>query len=204
MKSRCSDRTIGHDSLRRPVLARGEPRERQLLKMGRRTLLALAGFLIVAIPAGLLHAQSSADRAKTDEPAAPKVDPVMERAFSMARVNLDEFLALASNPPPQLRGFALKVSIAEGPDVVEYFWVYGFTQTGDSFSGKINTRPRLVKRVRSGKVYEFPRADIVDWTYIDMETRRIHGNFTACALLTRKPPDLAIELREKFGLDCDI
>jgi len=203
MKSRCSDRTIGHDSPCGPVLERGPRHERQLWKMGRRTLLVLAGLMIVAVPGGL-HAQSSADRAKTDESDAPKVDPVMERAFSMARVNLDEFLALAENPPPQLRGFALKVSIAEGPDVVEYFWVYGFTQTGDSFSGKINTQPQLVKRVRAGKVYEFQRADIVDWTYIDMETRTIHGNFTACALLTRKPPDLAAELRQKFGLECII
>lgn len=160
--------------------------------------------MIVAIPARFPHAQSNADRAKKDESAVPKVDPMMERAFNRARVNLDEFLALASNPPPQLRGFALKVGIAEGPDVVEYFWVYGFTQTGESFSGRINNRPQLVKRVRAGKAYEFQRADIVDWTYIDMETRTIHGNFTACASLTRKPADLAIELREKFGLACDV
>jgi uncharacterized protein YegJ (DUF2314 family) len=202
MKSRGPDPTIECDDPR--ARTRGSQRECQPWKTERRTLLALAGLMIVAIPAGLLHAQGSTDRAKTDESAAPKVDPAMERAFSTARANLDDFLALAQNPPPHLRGFAIKVGIEEGPDIVEYFWIYAFTRSGDSFSGKIHNRPRLVKRVRAGRVYQFRRADIVDWTYINMETHRIHGNFTACALLTRKPPDLAIELREKFGLTCDI
>jgi uncharacterized protein YegJ (DUF2314 family) len=202
MKFKGPDPTIECDNP--GARARGSQRERQPWKTERRTLLALAGLMIVAIPAGLLHAQSSTDRAKTDESAAPKVDIAMERAFSTARANLDDFLALAENPPLHLRGFSIKVGIEEGPDIVEYFWIYAFTRSGDSFSGKIHNHPRLVKRVRAGRVYQFRRADIVDWTYINMETRRIHGNFTACALLTRKPPDLAIELREKFGLTCDI
>jgi uncharacterized protein YegJ (DUF2314 family) len=202
MKTSRSDRSIGHESPR--ARTHGSQRERRLWNMGRRFLLAVAGLMIVAMSAGLLHAQSRADRTKTDDPAVPKVDPAMERAFSKARASLDPFLELARNPPLHLRGFALKVGIEEGPDMVEYFWIYAFTQSGDSFSGKINNRPRLVKRVRAGRVYQFQRADIVDWTYIDMETRRIHGNFTACALLTRKPPDLAAELRQKFGLDCEI
>ncbi|MDH3286337.1 MAG: DUF2314 domain-containing protein [Betaproteobacteria bacterium] len=158
----------------------------------------------VVIPAELLHARSRAERAKTDESPAPKVDPAMERAFSRARARLDEFLELARIPPPHLRGFALKVGIKEEPEVVEYFWINDFIQSGDSFEGKINNRPLLVKHVRAGQAYEFQRADVVDWTYIDSEMRRIHGNFTACVLLHRKPPDLAVELRQKFGLDCEI
>lgn len=128
----------------------------------------------------------------------------MERAFRRARASLDEFLELARIPPPHLRGFALKVGIQEGDDIVEYFWINDFINSGDTFSGKINNRPLLVKRVRAGQDYKFQRADIVDWTYIDMETRTVHGNFTACALLARKPADIAAELRQKFGLLCDI
>jgi len=167
-------------------------------------LLALALLMVVVIPAGLLHAQGRAHSAKPEQTDAPKVDPAMERAFNTARASLDQFLELARIPPPHLRGFALKVGINEGVDIVEYFWVNDFIQSGDSFSGKLNNRPLLVKRVRAGQVYKFQREDIVDWTYIDTETGRIHGNFTACALLVRKPPDIAAELRQKFGLDCDI
>lgn len=204
MKARCFFRTIAHDNPRALVLARGSRREPGLGKMGRCALLALAVLMGVVIPAGPLHAQSRADRVKPDASDAPKLDPAMQRAFSRARANLDEFLELARIPPPHLRGFALKVGVNEEPDVVEYFWVNDFIQSGDAFSGKINNRPLLVKRVRAGQAHKFQRADIVDWTYIDMETRRIHGNFTACALLIRKPPDLAAELRQKFGLDCEI
>ena len=160
--------------------------------------------MIAAIHAGALHAQTRGARAASEESEAPKIDPVMQRAFSTARASLDEFLQLARIPPPHLRGFALKVGVQEGDDVVEYFWINDFIQSGETFSGKINNRPLLVKRVRAGQNYQFQRADIVDWTYIDMETRTVHGNFTACALLSRKPADVASELRQKFGLACDL
>jgi uncharacterized protein YegJ (DUF2314 family) len=167
-------------------------------------LAALVALAVVAAPGDILHAQGRAARAKTDDASAPKIDPAMEIAFSKARASLDQFLELARVPPAHLRGFALKVSITEEPDVVEYFWINDFSENGDSFSGKINNRPLYVKRVRSGRIHQFKRPDIVDWTYIDTATRTVHGNFTACALLAKKPADLAAELREKFGLTCDI
>jgi uncharacterized protein YegJ (DUF2314 family) len=165
---------------------------------------ALAVLAIVVPPADFAQAQVRSARAKTDEAGAPKIDPAMEIAFSKARASLDQFLELARIPPAHLRGFSLKVSITEEPDIIEYFWINDFSQNGDSFSGKINNRPVLVKRVRAGRAHQFQRADIVDWTYIDTETRTVHGNFTACALLAKKPVDLAAELRQKFGLTCDI
>jgi uncharacterized protein YegJ (DUF2314 family) len=165
---------------------------------------ALVIMVIVMAPAEFVQAQVRSARAKTDEAGAPKIDPAMQLAFSRARASLDQFLELARIPPANLRGFALKVSITEEPDIVEYFWINEFSQNGDSFSGKINNRPLLVKRVRAGRTHQFQRADIVDWTYIDTDTRTVHGNFTACALLAKKPADLAAELRQKFGLTCDI
>lgn len=204
MRCRESNGATRHRSTQKMMQPRGENQDIPLRKAGRFAILALAALTIIAAPSGLLHAQARAARAKTDEASAPKTDPVMELAFSKARASLDQFLELARIPPAHLRGFALKVSITEEPDIVEYFWINDFTQNGDSFSGKINNRPLLVKRVRSGRTHQFQRTDIVDWTYIDTETRTVHGNFTACALLAKKPADLAAELREKFGLICDI
>lgn len=204
MKCRGSNRAARHRSPQKMMQPRGENHDNPFRKAGRFAILALAALTIMAAPSGSLHAQARTARAKTDDATAPKIDPVMELAFSKARASLDQFLELARIPPAHLRGFALKVSIAEEPDIVEYFWINDFTQNGDSFSGKINNRPLLVKRVRSGRTHQFQRTDIVDWTYIDTETRTVHGNFTACALLARKPADLAAELREKFGLICNI
>ena len=190
MKHRSSDRATGT--------------ERHLWKSVCGALAAAAFLALFTAPEHPVYAQGRTPRAKTDEAGAPKIDPAMELAFRKARASLDQFLEIARVPPAHLRGFALKVGITEDPDLVEYFWINDFSQTGDSFSGRINNRPLLVKRVRSGRVHEFQRTDIVDWTYIDTETRTIHGNFTACAQLVRKPSDVASELRQKFGLLCDI
>lgn len=180
-------------------MSEGPPRR------SRAIILAFVGALvIVAALENDLRAQGRSAHAKSAEATAPKIDPVLERAFRQARASLDQFLDLARVPPENLRGFALKVGITEDPDLVEYFWVNDFEESGDSFSGTINTRPLLVKKVRRGRVHKFQRADIVDWTYIDTETHTIHGNFTACAQLAHKPADLAAELRQKFGLTCDI
>jgi len=160
--------------------------------MKHRTLPALTALLMCVAHGPPLLAQSVVDRAKQDELTfVPKGDPAMERAFRKARATLDDFLQLAKDPPEHLRGFALKVGIAEGDDV-EYFWINGFSRTGEKFSGLINNNPRIVRRVRLGQNYEFKRSDIVDWLYVDSEKRKMHGNFTACALLTREPPDTRI------------
>ena len=82
--------------------------------------------------------------------------------------------------------FALKVAISEGRKT-EYFWVNRFVQVADaSFEGEIANDARLVKTVRLGQRYTFPRARIVDWTYIDKADRSMVGNFTLCALLTQE------------------
>ena len=52
------------------------------------------------------------------------------------------------------------------------------------------------------KAFEAARADIVDWLYIDRPRRRMHGNFTACALMTREPAKEAAALRKQLGLAC--
>ena len=204
MRCRESNGATSHRSPQPMMQSRGDDHDDPPRRAARCAILALVALTVVIAPAGSLHAQARTARAKTDDATAPKIDPVMELAFGQARASLDQFLELARIPPAHLRGFALKVSITEEPDIVEYFWINDFNQNGDSFSGKINNRPLLVKRVRSGRMHQFQRSDIVDWTYIDTQTRTVHGNFTACALLARKPADVAAELREKFGLICDI
>lgn len=161
------------------------------------TLLAAA----LAIPnAG---AQTPIKKAERDELFfVPTADPAMERAFGKARSTLDNFLRLASAPAPGTSDYSVKVALSDGKNT-EYFWVSDFERSGEKFSGRLANEPRMVKKYKNGQRFEFPRNLIVDWTYIDASKRKMFGNFTACALLTKEPPEEARKFRERFGLDCD-
>lgn len=149
------------------------------------------------------YAQSVVDRAAKDELVFMQdEEPAMRRAFMVARETLDAFLESARRSEPNLTGFSLKVAITEGKDT-EYFWVNNFeSQDGQLFVGEINNEPRMVKSVRLGQRYSFARSQVVDWTYIDKQQRRMVGNFTLCALLTKEPPKEAEATKRRFKLDC--
>lgn len=72
-----------------------------------------------------------------------------------------------------------------------------------SFAGLLpETRGRPPRTVKAGDVHGFVRGNIVDWLYMDRNRRRMHGNFTACALMAREPPKEAAALRKRLGLAC--
>ncbi|RNF86161.1 YegJ family protein [Montanilutibacter psychrotolerans] len=145
-----------------------------------------------------------AERAQADEVALVSAeDAGMRAAFAQARASLDGFLALAlAKPAPAgLGDFAVKVPISQD-GATEYFWLSDLSVDGDGYSALIANRPEVVTRVAQGQRHRFARADIVDWTYTDADTRRMHGNFTACALLAKESPAQAEEFRQQYGLDC--
>lgn len=170
--------------------------------MGRRSdLVAATALLLICVGA---LGQTVLDKAQRDELSfVPKDDPAMARAFDKARASLDQFLILLRDAPPYMRSPAVKVGVSEG-ERVEYFWISNVVQNGETFSGLINNQPRTVKSVRIGQNYEFSRSQIVDWTFADTRSNQMIGNYTACALLTREPPDQAAAFRRQYGLDCDI
>ena len=96
-----------------------------------------------------------------------------------------------SNPPPGTSSFALKVAIRDDGGT-EYFWVNQFQRIDDAYVGRLNNEPRMVKGYRLGQRIQFKHDQIVDWTYLDETQRRTHGNYTACALLSKEPPDQAL------------
>jgi len=126
----------------------------------------------------------------------------MRRAFEVARSTLDEFLTIASSPSQNQTAFSLKVAISQGKNT-EYFWVNDFQFKGtDKFDGEIGNEPRMVKTVKLGQRYVFSRAQIVDWLYLDKEQRRMVGNFTLCALLTKESKEEAETTKRRYKLDC--
>jgi uncharacterized protein YegJ (DUF2314 family) len=171
-----------------------------------RKLRYIAGLVLLAVVSynffnGPYASGTLMDKARRDDVAlVEKNDPDMAAAFRKARETLPEFLALAHAPRPTASKLAVKIAIAAGDDD-EYFWVAQFAPRGDKYGGKINNTPRAAKQVKLGQLVEFSEAEIVDWLY--MEGGKMHGNFTACALLKREPPDQFEAMKKQYGLSCD-
>lgn len=166
----------------------------------RALLLALAALAMVP---GSGSAQSVLERSLKDELLfMDDEEPDMRRAFRRARDTLDDFLQKAGSPAPGTVHYAVKVGVREGART-EYFWIGPFVQERDGFSGRLDNTPQMVKSVREGQTYRFPKSHIVDWMYFDRTERRMHGNYTLCALLTKEPPAEAAKARTRFGLSCE-
>lgn len=160
-----------------------------------------AALLVATLSAA--QAQTLVDRAKRDEIAhMSREEPAMRKAFEQAKASLDMFLAQAKAPATGSDSYAIKVAVSDGQNT-EYFWVVDFSNNGEQFTGVLNNQPRLVMKHRYGEKIAFRRDQIADWTYMDTANRRMHGNFTACALLTKEPPAQAAEFKRQYGLRCD-
>lgn len=153
--------------------------------------------------AALACTQPITERAENNETTSMQSEEavLMRRAAEKAQATLDDFLTKAMRPPAGTNSYAVKVGIPEGRDT-EYFWVNEFTWSDSSFTGRINSEPRVVKSIKPGQIHKFSRSQIVDWMYIDETSGRTFGNFTACALLSKEPPAQAEEFKRRHGLDC--
>jgi uncharacterized protein YegJ (DUF2314 family) len=158
--------------------------------------------LLLILACGTAGAETLMERAKRDGIVmVAKGDAAMAAAMRKAREALPTFLKLANAPQRTMRGFAVKVAVVESDDA-EFFWIAPFEQRKNDFAGQINNTPRLVKKVKFGQTITFREDEIVDWMYVD--GGKMIGNFTACVLLKREPPEQAAELMKKIGLSCDL
>ena len=168
----------------------------------------LASLLITALVLGAASFPSNAQPSAASKATADDLvfmgdeEPAMKRAFERARASLDDFLSKAKTPPPGLSAFSVNVGVRQGKEV-EYFWINDFSEVGDSFEGEIGNTPQMVKTVKLGQRYRFTRGEIVDWLYIDRTQRKMVGNFTYCALLTKESRKEAEASRKRFNFDCE-
>jgi uncharacterized protein YegJ (DUF2314 family) len=166
----------------------------------------IAGLFVLGIVAhsflnGQYASGSLMDKARRDEVVTfEKNDPDMAAAFRKARETLPQFLALVRARDTTVSKLAVKIAIPAGDDD-EYFWLTQVGEHGNKYVGRINNTPRAAKQVSFGQVVQFSEAEIVDWLY--MENGKMRGNFTACAMLKREPPDQAEAMRKRFGLSCE-
>jgi uncharacterized protein YegJ (DUF2314 family) len=160
-----------------------------------------AALTIAAVIQTSASAQPITEKAERDEVAlVSKNDPVMAAAMSKARASLPDFLKLAAAPLPKTDAFAVKVAIREGANA-EYFWIIPFQPKGETFSGKLDNTPRLVRNTKMGDTLNFTKAEIVDWMYMDNGAMK--GNATACAVMMKATQKDRDAFKKRFGLDCD-
>lgn len=129
-------------------------------------------------------------------------DPEMQKAFDHARNTLSDFLNIADSQPEDTQGYSLKIGITQ-KDQTEFFWVYPFEHTEEGFRARINDDPSIIDSVFKGEIVNFQRGQIVDWTYDNAVTKRLHGNFTGCVEVKRKAPENAEQFMNLYGLQCD-
>jgi uncharacterized protein YegJ (DUF2314 family) len=129
----------------------------------------------------------------------PSQDAEMSAAMAKARASLDEFLAIAANPPPGADQFKLKVMLRDG-STIEHVWVTPFRATSEGFEGMLANAPRAVWTVRAGQNLRFTREQISDWGYVRDGVQV--GSFTVCVLLERMPSEQAAQLRQAHGFAC--
>jgi len=166
----------------------------------------IGGFFVLAVVAynfltGHYASGTLMDKARRDDVVTfEKGDPDMAAAFRKARETLPGFLALVGARQTTITKLAVKIAIPAGDDD-EYFWLTEIGQHGNKYAGRINNTPRAAKQVSFGQVIQFSEAEIVDWLY--MEDGKMRGNFTACAMLKREPPDQLEAMRKQYGLSCE-
>ena len=131
--------------------------------------------------------------------------PMMKKAMARARLELDGFLQLAESHADHLESFAVKVGLPAPDDQTEYVWINGFELQADGkYAGVINNEVELTDEFKLGDQYTFAKSEIVDWTYIDRNDGRMHGNYTLCALLSQESPEDAAAYMKQYKLDCEL
>lgn len=165
-------------------------------------LVVVSVALLTLLLSSSAFSQSFTDKAKKDSAVdVSDEDPAMQKAMERARMGLEDFLRKAGSPPPNTDQYSVKVRVSEG-DKLEYLWVSNLKGQGDLWSGRIDNLP-IIRSVKKGQSYSFAKTEIVDWTYIDRNKRKVVGNFTTCALLTKEPPGVAESIQKQYGLECD-
>ena len=165
-------------------------------------LVALAVGLIVVAISPPVFSESFTDKAKNDGTVeVSDEDPAMQKAMARARAGLESFLKKAGSPPSDTSQYSVKVRVSEG-ESLEYLWISDLKGQGDLWSGRIENVP-VVRSLKKGQAYSFAKTEIVDWTYVDKGRKKVIGNFTTCALLTKEAPEVAQDIQKKYGLECD-
>ena len=146
-------------------------------------LLLLLVFL--ALPVVCIAADGDDKVIKVD-----KDDKEMLSAFDKARKSIDKVIAMITSG--KLSKYHIKIQVKDD-NGVEYFWLSDVKLNGDTFTGKIDNDPEIVKNVKNGDEKSISKLEIYDWMYT--KDKKIYGNYTLRVLLKKMDKDEAAKYK---------
>jgi uncharacterized protein YegJ (DUF2314 family) len=148
----------------------------------KRTL-SLALLATLAAAPLTVTAEPPAPAAKPPAATAPPVttltaeDEKIEAAIAAAQKSVDQFVAVLQKPKPTQNTFSVKVELVEeGKDVAEEVWLAPVAFKNGTFEGTLNNQPVELKSFKLGQKITVPKADIIDWMFID--SGKLVGGYT--------------------------
>lgn len=126
----------------------------------------------------------------------PAHNPLHREAVAAARQSLDQFWAALRGPLAPETEFGLKVGLPAGQGT-EHVWLMADPQTEASRSGRLMSRPQVLK-LREGDRVSFAPDQISDWMIRDATGTR--GAYTIQAMLKTLPPAEARRMAELQGV----
>ena len=126
-------------------------------------------------------------------------DKAMNAAIAQAQKTLDEFLAIAKNPPPGASGFKIKAMVSDDSGI-EHLWFAPFKEVKGGFAGVLVNEPTTIKSMQYGSVYGIRREQITDWGYVQ-DGKQI-GSFTVCALFLTMDRTTVERYKRDHGFVC--
>ncbi len=127
-------------------------------------------------------------------------DRAMNAAIAEARKTLDEFLALAKNPPQGASGFKIKAMVSD-ENGIEHLWFSPFKEVAGGFAGVLVNEPTIIKSMKYGSVYGIRREQITDWGYVQDGKQK--GSFTVCALFLTMDKVTVERYKSDHGFECE-
>lgn len=157
-------------------------------------------FLAIACLVASIAAQAEENKVGDQVYMAAASDKAMNTAIAHARETLDQFLAIAKDPPPGASDFKLKVMVSDTKGV-EHLWFRPFKEIKGGFAGVLADDPEVIQSMESGKVYGFRREQITDWGYTQNGKQK--GSFTVCVLFQSMNKVTVERYKHDYGFECD-
>lgn len=126
-------------------------------------------------------------------------DSALLAATAQARKTVGEFLARLEKP---VAGeiFSVKAVFREG-EVTEHLWLSEVRFDGKNFTGKVDSTPEKLTRVKAGQTQQVPSDQISDWMIL--ENDRLVGAYTIRALRDKIPPGQRAKWDREMGFPID-
>jgi len=127
----------------------------------------------------------------------------MRLAIQEAQSNLDTFLNVLQNQPPNTSGFSIRkgFNFGNSPENIEFVWIGDVRLVGENLEGQVNNSPVDATYLKKGQTVRVQKDEVADWMYV--ENNELRGGYTLVALIHGSPKKEQYERSLTFRIDWD-